>query len=310
MKVHFFTCCTAAQLPHALLMADSGVRAMPQAECTIFLASEVSTPLTVPAQVQVKPLSAWFTPMLASLSQRYTTTELINASIPWCALQLINEYPSTEALVYCSPTIRFFDEMPLSQLLGTNYDLVVFPFFKAPMAAASLEHQYLNRGVVSDACWIVWNSHSGRDFLEWLWQRLSNQGQIDYCQGLGSIRLWLMHASSYFTHVHYCRSNRFSLAWGHLNTLSVVPQADKWLISDSETLCFANLETGTVPRLSANTKRLLGIYRKELAHKTAQIPPLQSISVGLPDAAILPQWKQTLIKQTKSILKAIDTFKV
>lgn len=197
-----FTICSNVQLAHAFTLGDSIEAVSPDWNFVIFLVDKLPEKST--NKHNIIDIQAVQIPHFQQLSITYTHHELQNACKPYCATYLLSTIPNTSYICYFAPKVFIFQPLKkLIELFDNQYDILITPTYAQPLKGryAAIEKHFLNQGIADNHFWALKVNSNTQRFLHWLSQRLSTKGQINYCEGLGSERLWLMYANIFFEKV-------------------------------------------------------------------------------------------------------------
>lgn len=308
-RINFFTVCDAPQLPQALVWADSVKHTFAKAWCGIFcIAPNTELSTLQLKKVVVLGIEQWASLEWLRLSESYSIEEMLNAAKPIVAEWVMGNAPAAEAIMYCSPKIWMQHRFELSAL---NADLTLFPYYNAPMPPKleTKESEYLNRGVASAEAWVLRANQQGAVFLDWWRRRLLSDGKVNYCEGLGSDRLWLMHACSYVAQVHVERADRFHVAPSQFVDRKLRMINNQLVCQDGQLVAFFFMEEPPQASLSQLAKQTVRTYRAAVKQHEIACKKLK-FSLGLANPKPLAPWRKQLIVQLSRIIRRIETFRV
>lgn len=324
------TICTIRQLPQALALGDSFTRyastpGEPVPPVVIGLADD---PDRLPAGFQ-SPYRIWPVrdlfpaEQLAHLSAQYTPTEFAAACKPALLRELFRRFPNTDNLVYADPNILFFSSLaPLWQQLGKATVLLTPHSTQHPGSQPGSwpdEKFFQNVGLYS-ADFLVFRRSAETDrLLAWWQNRVQERAFINFCEGLCTDQLWLMHVPVFFNDVIVVKAPNWHLALWNLPERVVRQEADSWYVNETiEPLLFANLkglfnpDEGFFPHQNRvnlshrpDAALLLSAYQRVLPSPIDPALTKFNPAYGqVPEPVILRGWRRT----TRNTLQAITRF--
>lgn len=209
--MQFFTVCWTRQIPQAFLLAGQIARHYPGSTLQIAWLDEAVTVPDVPANVKWVPADA--IPVLATLRQRYTQTELLELSRPFVARYLLEKDP----LVFLHPESELLGTLDRMEALLAWQPAVLCSQWLRPHPDTHLPDSkfHLNYGTYFSGCWAV-RPHPETDrLLGWWCHNLETRGGYQPCEGRGSDQLWLDMAPALFEGVGPVRDDAYGIHYAN-----------------------------------------------------------------------------------------------
>ncbi|PWJ59299.1 hypothetical protein CLV98_102131 [Dyadobacter jejuensis] len=188
-----YTVCNRKSLPHALALGDSVRKHQPTDRFVLGWVDDV-IPNQLPKDVELLEVTKLGIPQWEAMKTQYYTYELLAATRPWFAQQLIGQLTSSDRLIFLAPTVVLWTDLQHS--LQREEQALFTPQANRPIPKSALlkDHQILNTGMFHAGSWILSASDQGKDFLGWWAQRTQDRAYFDLCQGMCMDQLWLNYA--------------------------------------------------------------------------------------------------------------------
>lgn len=329
------TLCTIRQLPQAFALGDSFIQyateaGRPAPRVVIGLADD---PAHMPAGLvsphELLPLADLLPPdQLAHLSARYTPTELAAACKPLLIRAVLERFPAINELVYADANIRFYDRLtPLWQELATANILLTPYITHAPADGAwpgqawPDEKFFQNIGLYSADFLAFRRSGETSRMLAWWQDRVTERAYINFCEGLCTDQLWLMHVPVFFGNVKIVKNPAWHVALWNLPYRTLRQTADGWQLSETgQPLLFANMkglhkpdegffpyQNRLLPARRADVTALLTYYRQALAPFAN--PALDDVRPAYgqqPEPVVVRGWRRAAANALRRVTRFID----
>ncbi|OJV20314.1 MAG: hypothetical protein BGO21_13200 [Dyadobacter sp. 50-39] len=185
-----YTVCNRTNLAHALALADSVLQHQPDDVFYIALVDSLSID-KLPGHVKLLSVSELAIPDFDRMAAGYYDFELLPATRPWFALELLKKHPECERLTFLSPTVvlkRSFDS-----LLNADAEMFLTPNISAPLKKSPIldDKRILNAGMYHSGSWSLRRSEKTVAMLEWWAHRTIDRASFDLCNGMNTDQLWL-----------------------------------------------------------------------------------------------------------------------
>ncbi len=334
----FVTISTIRQLPQAFALGDSLSRHALDANVQPepFLIGLADDPAHLPANFMspysllpietVLPADA-----LLALSATYTPTEFAGACKPRFLAEIFRRYPDADRLVYADPNLLFLHPLTAvwDQLNGANALLTPHitktPGDQAwPGLAWPDEKFFQNVGLYS-ADFLAFRRSAETDrLLAWWQDRVEERAFVDFCTGLCTDQLWLMHVPVFFRDVQLIKNPGWHVALWNLPERSLQPNGDGWRVTGpagaDQPLVFVNAkglfnaDEGFFPhqnrlrlRDRSDVRALLTAYRQAVSSRAnpalADIPPAYGQQ---PEPVVLRGWRRATVRSMRAITRFLD----
>lgn len=337
------TLCTIRQLPQAITLADSFVRYADEANgpvsVVIGLADDPThLPTDFISPYPLLPVAELLSAaQLTDLSAAYTPTEFAAACKPRFIAEIFRRYPAVDQLLYADPNIRFFSPVqPVWEQLTPDHrttavrrtvpTLLLTPHITRPPADTHWpdEKFFQNVGLYSSDFLAFRRSAETDRLLAWWQDRVQQRAYVDFCAGLCTDQLWLMHVPVFFRDVAVVKNPGWHVALWNLPERTVRQDGPGWVVSgptgQNQALLFANFKGlyhyddgffSQQNRLRLNDRpyliALLNDYRQAVA--TRRLPAVSSILPAYgqrPEPVVLRGWRQTTVRSLRAVARFID----
>lgn len=333
------TICTIRQLPQALTLGNSFIQhaAQPDGPLPTVLIGLVDDPKQLPADFQspypVLPVSDILTKAeLRTLSGMYTPTEFAAACKPRFIQEVFRRYPSATTLLYADPNIRFYSSVASIEAELADANILLTPYLtrKQPdllpddQLAWPDEKFFQNIGLYNSDFLALRRSAETNRFLEWWQDRTQQRAYINYCEGLCTDQIWLMHVPVIFAGVKIIKHLSWHLALWNLPDRIIRQAGTEWLVTGvgsthTEPICFAsfkglfNMDEGFFPnqnRVDLSERpyvvAFLNEYKRYVAsqeHNLQETPAAYGRQVS---PVVLRGWRKATVESLRAILGFID----
>ena len=187
-----FTVCNRTNLTNALALGNS---AMQFPGYTFYLCwADTGTVPNLPENIKLLRITELNIPGWEQMLSRYYDFELLPASRPWFAKQLIRKHQELQTLIFFAPTVYLYNS--IDHIAGKNYDLQLTPNISSPLKKSGLldDKRILNIGMFHSGSWILRKSTASLEFLDWWAERTLDRAKFDLCNGMCLDQLWLNYA--------------------------------------------------------------------------------------------------------------------
>ena len=199
MTINAFTVCTSNEIAQVSQLKNSIMSLHPHWTFEIFLMDYTGN-LSLSDGITLLDLET--IPNFQQLQASYSLEEVRSYIKAYCAKNLLQQ-TTNQAIAYLHPATKLSKSLTIFESSLQQANILLFPLLTQPLLGrkASLEKDYLNRGLINPNGWAVKNTSEGQSFIDWLHERLLIKGKTNLSEGLGSERLWLMHAAVFFEKV-------------------------------------------------------------------------------------------------------------
>lgn len=338
MPTVFVTICTIRQLPQAFALGDSLSHHAPDAndQPEPFLIGLADNPAHLPANfASPYPLLPIETVLsadkLVALSAKYTPTEFAAACKPRFIAEIFRRYPDADRLVYADPNLLFlrplttvWDQLRESNALLTPHITKTPGDTARPGLAWPDEKFFQNVGLYS-ADFLAFRRSAETDrLLAWWQDRVEERAYVNFCAGLCTDQLWLMHVPVFFRDVQIVKNSGWHVALWNLPERMLQPDGAGWRVTGSadsdQPLVFVNAkglfnaDEGFFPnqnrlRLSdrPDVRALLTAYRQAVAIRADLALTRASPAYGQqPEPVVLRGWRRATVRSMRAITRFFD----
>ena len=330
------TICFIHQLPQALVLADSYCRNSPNpaSDTPAVVIGLADNPDQLPQDVQspypILPVGALFSASeRQELSAQYTPVEFAAACKPRFLKAVLAQYPTVQTLLYADPNVLFLhsiqpilDRLRNQTLLLTPY-LLHAPGDTGPGKNAWPDEKHLQNIGLYNADFLAFTRSPETDHLLTWWQsRAETRAYIDFCKGLCTDQIWLMHAPVFFTGITIVHEPNWHVALWNLPQRQLRERETTWQLADSgQPVLFANMkglfnpdegffphQTRLNPAKRADVMALLQAYRQQVAAKElAALTAIRPAYGMQPVGPVIRGWRRTATTTLTAINKWVDT---
>ncbi len=316
------TICTIRQLPQAFALGDSFVQYTTQAngQSLPVLIGLIDDPAQLPADfVCPYPLLA-----VGDLLPAEQLAELAAACKPLFLAEIFRRYAEVGKLIYADPNIRFFSALtPVWDQLSTANVLLTPFIIKSPADTHWPDEKFFqNVGLYCADFLALQRSTETSRFLAWWDDRVRKRAYIDFCAGLCTDQLWLMHVPVFFRKVTVVKNPGWQVALWNLPERTIRQEGSVSFVTgpsgQNQLLVFANFkgllnrDEGFFPhqnRLNLSKRSdamalLTGYQQAVSVHSKPFLTTIRPAYGLQPELPVLRGWKRS----TVSILKAMTRF--
>lgn len=329
------TICFIHQLPQALVLADSYRRQSPDSasgtpDVVIGLADDpAQLPQTFQCPYPIIPVGSLFSAAeRQTLSAQYTPVEFAAACKPRFIEAMFAQYPTAQTLLYADPNLLFLhstqpilDRLRNQTLLLTPY-LLRAPGDTGPGKNAWPDEKQLQNIGLYTADFLAFTRSAETDrLLAWWKSRVETRAYIDFCKGLCTDQIWLMHTPVFFDGVTIVHDPAWHVALWNLPQRQLQQRDTAWQLAEhGQPVLFANLKGLFLPdegffpyqtrlRLSArpDVTALLQTYRQQVAATGLSALTMIRPAYGLqPTPPIVRGWRRTATTTLTAINRWVD----
>lgn len=343
MPAVFVTISTIRQLPQAFALGDSlrhhATDADGQPEP--FLIGLADDPAHLPAGfVPPYPLLALESVLpaetLTALSATYTPTEFAAACKPRFIVDVFSRHPDAPRLVYADPNVLFlrpltavWDHLREANALLTphitqNPGNQATPSQAWPDQAWPDEKFFQNVGLYS-ADFLAFRRSAETDrLLAWWQDRAETRAYVDFCAGLCTDQLWLMHMPVFFPNTRLVKNSGWHVALWNLPQRILQADGANWRVTGpanaNEPVLFFNakglfnadegfFQHQTRLRLAdrPDARALLAMYRQAVAvHTNPALTTVAPAHGQQPEPVVLRGWRRATVRSMRAITRFFD----
>ncbi|OIN60776.1 hypothetical protein [Arsenicibacter rosenii] len=321
------TVCHTRQLPQAITLGKSIQKVTPGALFLIGLADKLpdgiaadSLPFTVIPASDLLPEAE-----LAGLSAAYTPTEMAGALKPLFLQTCYERYPDRPTFVYADPNLCFFQSLDAISDQLTDATLLLTPYLINPPADSKFpdEKHLQNIGLYNSDFLALRRSDEATRFLTWWDSRVRTRAHINFCEGLCTDQIWLMHIPAFFDGVRIIHQPTWHAGLWNLHNRQLQLHSGQWQVNGQGPLFFANFKGLTNPdegffpyqnRLFVGKRpdiqQLMTSYNQQL--QVNRQPALTGIPVygRQPEPLILRGWRKGAVDSLRKLTAFIDTMPI
>ncbi|MDB5239472.1 MAG: hypothetical protein JWP57_97, partial [Spirosoma sp.] len=219
------TICTIRQLPQAFALGDSfsthalDTNGHPEPFIIGLADDPAHLPVHFTSPYLLLPIESMLpAATLAALSARYTPTEFVAACKPMFLTEIFRRYPAISQLVYADPNLLFSTSItPIWTQLSTANALLTPHITKQPKDMAWPDEKFFqNVGLYSADFLALRRSEETNRLLAWWHDRIESRAYINFCAGLCTDQLWLMHMPVFFQHTRIIKNLGWHVALWNL----------------------------------------------------------------------------------------------
>lgn len=338
MPTVFVTISTIRQLPQAFALGDSLSPNAPDGsgQPEPFLIGLADDPAHLPAgfvpPYPLLPIDTVLPPATrTALSATYTPTEFAAACKPVFLAEVFRRYPDVHQLVYADPNVLFLRPLDAvwDQLRGATALLTPHitkdPGDTAwPDQAWPDEKFFQNVGLYS-ADFLAFRRSAETDrLLAWWQDRAQDRAYVDFCAGLCTDQLWLMHVPVFFEGVRLVKNPGWHVALWNLPERILQPDGAGWRVSGptelNQPLVFLNakglfnVDEGFFPNQNRlrladrpDVRALLATYRQAVAVRADPALAATTPAYGQqPEPVVLRGWRRATVRSMRAITRFLD----
>ena len=325
------TLCTIRQLPQAFALADSFLTHSTHAGSESVLIGLADDPVRLPSDfVSPYPLlpigELLPSDELAALSAVYTPTEFVAACKPLFIAEVFRRYPAIDQLIYADPNVYFLRDLtPVWQQLAPANALMT-PFLTQSLTGQAWpdEKFFQNIGLYSSDFLAFRRCAETDRLLTWWDDRVRTRARIDFCAGLCTDQLWLMHVPVFFRDVVVVRHPGWHVGPWNLPQRRLRPGDGSWWVTErdgpDQAVQFVNFkgllnpDEGFFPhhnrlRLTErpDVTALLTDYRRALSkHQTPAVGRVAPAYGHQPEPVVLRGWRRATVRSMRAVTRFFD----
>lgn len=327
------TICTIRQLPQAFTLGDSFVRYTADASgqsapVLIGLVDDLERlPADFVSPYPILPVRNWLSAeQLANLSAMYTPTEFAAACKPRFIAEIFRLYPDVNQLLFADPNVQFLGQLtPIWESLSAVNALITPHITRSPGDQLWPDEKFFqNVGLYSADFLAFRRSDETNRLLAWWQDRVQERAYIDFCEGLCTDQLWLMHVPVFFRDVLIVKNPGWHVALWNLPERTIRQDGAGWVatgpMGQNQPLLFANfkgllnIDEGFFPhqnRLQLADRpyvvALLNQYYRALdAHKPSSVAAIRPAYGQRLEPVVLRSWRQAVVKSLQAVTRFID----
>lgn len=327
------TICTIRQLPQAFALGDSfaqnAIDTNGQSEpFVIGLADDPDhLPGNFASPYPLLPIGSMLpAATLAALSASYTPTEFAAACKPLFIAEIFRKYPAVSRLIYADPNVLFCSSLTaVWDTLSTANALLTPHITRHPDDQAWPDEKFFqNVGLYSADFLALRRSDETDRLLAWWHDRIERRAYINFCAGLCTDQLWLMHMPVFFQHVQIIKNPGWHVALWNLPERTLQLEATGWQVAGPtntrQPLVFFNakglfkINEGFFPhqtrlRLSnrPDVRALLTTYRHAVAvHASQALVNILPAYGQRAEPVVLRGWRRVTVQSMRAIVRFVD----
>ena len=335
----FVTIATIRQLPQAFALGDSlshdkGETNAPE-PFLIGLADDAAhLPAGFVPPYPLLPLDAVLpADALTSLSATYTPMEFAAACKPRFMAEVFKRYPDADRLLYADPNVLFWQSpTAVWEHLGENNALLT-PHITQPPAGAGVatpnqawpDEKFLQNVGLYSADFMVFRRSAETDrLLAWWQDRVETRAYVNFCAGLCTDQLWLMHVPVFFRDIRIVKNPGWHVALWNLPERRLYPVGSTWQVDgpagSKQPLLFVNAkglfnaDDGFFAnqnrfRLSdrPDVRAVLTAYRSAVSvHANPSLSKQPPAYGQQPEPVVLRGWRRTAVRSMRAITRFVN----
>ena len=333
------TICTIRQLPQAFALGDSVSHQSTNADDRPepFLIGLADDPARLPVNFvspyPLLPISAALSAdELTSLSVTYTPTEFAAACKPLFMAEVFRRYPDVRRLVYADPNVLFlqpltavWDQLQEANALLTPH-ITKHPNHTARPGLSWPDEKFFQNVGLYSADFLAFRRSVETDrLLAWWQDRVQSRAYIDFCAGLCTDQLWLMHVCVFFRDVRIIKNPGWHVALWNLPERTLQSEGEGWRVhgptDTNQPLVFFNArglfnaDEGFFPhqnrlQLSArpDVRSLLATYHRAVAvHANRALNSTAPAYGHQPEPIVVRGWRRAAVRSMRAITHFFDT---
>lgn len=327
------TLCTIRQLPQAFTLCDSFVNqtTAPDGRPPSVLIGLTDDAAQLPAgfvsPYPLLPVGEMLSPdRLAALSAIYTPTEFTAACKPLFVQEVFRRYAEVDELIYADPNIQFLGALtPIRQRLATATLLLTPHLTRSPGDSRWPDEKFFQNVGLYSADFLAFRRSPETDRLLVWWQdRVTERAFIDFCAGLCTDQIWLMHVPVFFRDVAIVKNPGWHVALWNLPERTLRQDGQNWLVTgpagENQPLQFVNFrgllqaDEGFFPhqnRLNRarrpDVSALLAAYRNALSRHELHLLERTRPAYGQqPEPVVLRGWRRVTVQSMRAVTRFLD----
>ena len=328
------TLCTIRQLPQAFALGDSishqDTNDDDQPEP--FLIGLVDDPARLLANfVSPYPLLPVGTMLpaatLTALSASYTPTEFAAACKPLFIAEVFRRYPDVQQVAYADPNVLFLQPLTAvwSQLREANALLTPL-ITKHPDDTDWPDEKFFQNVGLYSADFLAFRRSVETDrLLAWWRDRVETRAYVNFCAGLCTDQLWLMHVPVFFRDVRIIKNSGWHVALWNLPERTLQSDGAGWRVNGptdiNQPLVFVNAkglfnadegffahQNRLRPSARPDARSLLATYQQAVAvHANSALSSLAPAYGQRPEPVVVRGWRRAAIRSMRAVMRFLDT---
>ena len=327
------TICTIRQLPQAFALGDSFARHAPTIDgqpepFLIGLADDVAhLPASFESPFPLLPLADLMpAATLTTLSAAYTPTEFAAAAKPRFIAEVFKLYPDVSQLVYADPNLLFTYSLTAVWEPLANANALLTPHITTPPSDTVWpdEKFFQNVGLYSADFLVFRRSDETARLLTWWQDRVETRAYVDFCEGLCTDQLWLMHVPVFFPNVRIIKNPGWHVALWNIPERTLTADGADWRVSGpmgtNQPLVFMNakglfnVDEGFFPHQNSlrltdrpDALALLHRYRQAVAsHANLALTNVLPAYGQQPEPVVLRGWRRVTARSLRAVTRFVS----
>lgn len=333
MPIVLVTICTIRQLPRAFALGDSfstyaiDINGQPE-PFVIGLADDPDhLPVNFVSPYPLLPIGAMLPPAtLTALSASYTPTEFAAACKPMFLAEIFRKYPAVSQLIYADPNVLFGSSLTtIWNELSTANVLLTPHITKHPDDLAWPDEKFFqNVGLYSADFLALRRSDETDRLLAWWHDRIESRAYINFCAGLCTDQIWLMHMPVFFQHTQIIKNPGWHVALWNLPERTLQLEATGWQVTGPtntrQPLVFFNakglfnIDEGFFPHQTRlqlsdrpDVQALLKTYQQAVAvHASKALVDILPAYGQQAEPVVLRGWRRATVQSMRAIMRFVD----
>lgn len=324
LMIALLTVCHTRQLARAITLGRSVQQVTPDALFLIGLADEQPAgiqPDSLPFPV-IRASELLAAAELSALSAGYTPAEMAGALKPLFLKACYDRYPEHSAVVYADPNTLFLQPLTAIEDKLTKAVFLLTPYLLQPPRDGKFpdEKHLQNIGLYNSDFLALRRSEEATRFLTWWDSRVRTRAHINFCEGLCTDQIWLMHVPAFFDNVQIVQQPTWHAGLWNLHDRQLQSSQGNWQVGSDGPLFFVNMKGLTNPddgffpyqnRLSVNKRpdiqSILRDYNQRLAINLRPEFSQKPVYGQQPEPVLLRGWRKGAVDSLRKLTAFIDT---
>ncbi len=327
LMIAILSVCHTRQLPQAITLGRSIQQVTPDALFVIGLADELPEGIrqdSLPFSV-IRASELLSATELSELSAGYTPAEMAGALKPLFLKACYDRFPQHNTFVYADPNSMFLQPLSAIEDRLTEAVFLLTPYLlQAPRDGKFPDEKHLqNIGLYNSDFLALRRSQEAGRFLTWWDSRVRTRAHINFCEGLCTDQIWLMHVPAFFDNVQIVQQPTWHAGLWNLHDRQLQGNPGNWQVGAGGPLFFVNMKGLTNPdegffpyqnRLTVSKRSdiqaLLRDYTQRLAANSQPQFNRKPVYGQQPEPVLLRGWRKGAVDSLRKLAAFIDTMPI